>query len=131
MAQYDDKQAERLNKELSKYQALDDVEINQVIQGLIEDQKGQKFLWWLLQVGKYGLNPFSADPGIMAFQAGEMNVGSAILARIIEVNPLGFAQLQMRRKLEDDRRSAAAQRISAGDDLYSIDGTDADDDTDS
>lgn len=119
MAQHDDKQAERLNRELTKYQALDDAEIDQVIRNLLEEPKGQKFIWWLLQVGKYGVNPFSPDVAVMAFQAGEMNVGNAILARLIEVNPMGFAQLQMKRKQEDERRSAAAQRISAGDDLYS------------
>ena len=126
MAQHDDKQAERLNRELVKYQAVDDAEIDEVIRNLLEEPKGQKFIWWLLQVGKYGINPFSPDVAVMAFQAGEMNVGSAILARILEVNPMGFAQLQMKRKLEDDRRSAAAQRISVGDDLYANPDTDSD-----
>lgn len=118
MAIHDDKQAERLNKELSKYEALDQAEIDEVIRNLLEEPKGQKFLWWLLQIGKYGLNPFSPDPNVMSFQAGEMNVGSAILSRIIEVNPMGFAQLQIRRKTEDDRRNSAASNIARGDDLF-------------
>lgn len=126
MAQHDDKQAERLNRELTKYEKLDEAEINQVIESLIADPKGGKFLWWLLQAGKYGINPFSPDPTTMAFQAGEMNVGNAILARIVEVNPMGFAQLQMNRKLESDRRYSSAQRLANGNDLFvSADDSDA------
>jgi len=121
MANHDDKQAERLNKEFAKYQALDEAEIDQTIQNLLATNGGGKFLWWLLQIGKYGVNPFSPDPVTMAFQAGEMNVGSAVLARIIEVNPLGFAELQMSRKLESDRRDSAARNLSAGGDLFSTD----------
>lgn len=125
MAQHDDKQAQRLAKELSKYAALDDAEIDEICRFLLADQKGQKFIWWLLQIGKYGTNPFSTDIATMSFGLGEMNVGNAILARLVEVNPLGFAQLQLNRKQEDDARRDSAQRISTGDDLLSsIDDTD-------
>lgn len=119
MAQHDDKQAQKLAKELAKYEAIDEAEIDEICRFLLTDQKGQKFIWWLLQIGKYGLNPFSSDALAMAFQAGEMNVGSAVLARLIEVNPLGFAQLQLTRKNADDTRRASAQRISSGNDLLS------------
>ena len=118
MAQHDDKQTERLNRELSKYAAIDEADIDEVCRHLLSDQKGQKFIWWLLQIGKYGINPFSSDPLAMAFQCGEMNVGSAVLARLVEVNPLGFAQLQLTRKNESDARYSSAQRISSGDDLF-------------
>lgn len=118
MANHDDKQAERLNRELSKYAALDDAEIDQFIQQMLADQKGQKFLWWLLQIGKYGTQPFTVDPQTTAFQCGELNVGNAILMRVIEVNPLGFAQLQLQRKDEDGQRTAAARDIASGNDLY-------------
>lgn len=124
MAIHDDKQAERLNKELSKYEALDAAEIDEVIRGLLEEPKGQKFLWWLLQVGKYGINPFTPDPVTMAFQCGEINIGAQIMARIVDVNPMGFAQLSMKRKLEDDRRNASASAIAGGNDLFDT-GTDS------
>ncbi len=122
MAQHDDKAVERLNRELAKYEALDNAEIDQVIQTLLGDNKGQKFIWWLLQVGKYGVQPFTPDAQVTAFQCGEMNVGAQILARLIEVNPLGFAELQLKRKNESDRRDAAARDIASGNDLLS--GTD-------
>lgn len=118
MAQHDDKNQERMLRELSKYESLDSSEIDQVIQQLIIDPKGQKFIWWLLQVGKYGVNPFSPDASVMAFQAGEANVGAQILARIVEVNPLGFAELQITRKKESDARNRAASSLAAGDDLF-------------
>lgn len=126
MAQHDDKKQERMLRELSKYETLDTSEIDQVIQQLIVDPKGQKFLWWLLQISKYGVNPFSPDASVMAFQAGEANIGAQILARIVEVNPLGFAELQITRKKESDARYRAASSLAAGDDLFA-DSDDADD----
>lgn len=119
MAAHDDKEAKRLQRELAKYAAIDDQDINDFIRQALIDRKGQKFIWWLLQVGKYGVNPFAPDAVTMAFQSGEMNVGSQILARVIDVNPLGFAQLQIERKLEDDRRRSSAANIARGDDLLS------------
>ena len=124
MAQHDDVRERRVEKELVKYAALDDADINSVIGTLLEHEKGQKFLWWLLKIGKYGLNPFSPDPLAMAFMSGEMQVGSQIFARLIDVNPMGFAQLQMKRKSEDDRRTQSALRIADGDDLFASPGDD-------
>lgn len=127
MAQHDDKQAQKLQKELAKYAALDDAEIDEICRFLLADQKGQKFIWWLLQIGKYGVQPFSTDRAITDFQCGELNVGQQILARLIDVNPLGFAQMQLNRKNEDDRRNASARSIASGDDLYSRPDDDSDD----
>lgn len=123
MAQHDDKQAERLARELAKYEALDTAEIDEVIRTLLELPKGQKFLWWLLQIGKYGVNPFSPDPVSMGFQCGEQNIGAQIMSRIIEVNPMGFAQMQLERKLESDRRDSTARSLSSGDDLFANSGS--------
>jgi hypothetical protein len=126
MAQHDDKQAERLNRELTKYQALDEAEIDTVIRQLLEEPKGQKFIWWLLQIGKVGVQPFSTERSITDFQCGELNVGQQMLARLIDVNPMGFAQMQLKRKQEDEYRHAAAQRISTGNDLFAEPGTEPD-----
>jgi hypothetical protein len=125
MAQHDDKEAERLNREYTKYAALDEADIDSFIAGMLASAKGKKFLWWLLQIGKYGVNPFSPDVTTMAFQAGEMNVGSAILARVIDVNPLGFAELQLERKNENERRNESAKRIADGTDLFASGDDDA------
>ena len=118
MAQHDDKQAQRYAREMAKYEALDEAEINEEIRELLSRPRGKKFLWWLLQVTKYGHNPFSPDPATMAFAAGEMNVGAQVMARLIEVNPLGFAEMQLERKTESDRRDIAARNIAHGNDLF-------------
>jgi hypothetical protein len=116
MAQHDDHIAKRLKLEADRLAAIDKADIDSYIAEAINDPRGQKFLWWLLEVGKWGTNPFSTDTNTMAFNVGEMNVGAAILARIVQVNPMGFAQYQMQRQIEDDRRSERAARIAAGDD---------------
>lgn len=118
MSQHDDKEALRLQKEFARFEAIDNQDIDAFIAVALGDTRGQKFLWWLLQVGKYGVNPFSPDSNVMAFQSGEANVGAQILSRIIDVNPIGFAELQMQRKIEDDRRSSRAAELAAGDDLF-------------
>ena len=128
MAQHDDKEAKKLQRELAKYEALDAEDIDSFIAFSLTDRRGQKFLWWLLQIGKYGVNPFSPDSNTMAFQSGEANVGSQILSRIIDVNAMGFAQMQLERKIEDDRRTRRAADLATGNDLYadSDPGDDAD-----
>jgi len=118
VAQHDDKQAERLNRELAKYQAFDEAEIREEIRDMLARPKGRKLLWWLLEVGGYGRNPFSTDALIMAMQCGEMNTGAALMARLIEVNPLGFAEMQLERKNESDRRDLAARNLAGGNDLF-------------
>lgn len=126
MAQHDDKQAARYARELKKYEALDNAEINEAIREALTSPRGKKLLWWLLEIGGYGRNPFSTDALIMAMQCGEMNSGAALMARLIEVNPLGFAEMQLERKAESDRRDTAARNIAGGNDLFG-----AGDDTDS
>ena len=119
MAQHDDKQAERLARELAKYEALDYAEINEEIRAMLGTSRGRKLLWWLLQIGGYGRNPFSTDALVMAMQCGEMNTGAQLMARLIEVNPLGFAEMQLERKTESDRRDLAARNIAGGNALLS------------
>lgn len=55
---------------------------------------GRKFLWWLLEIGKVGLQPFTSNALNTAFQCGELNVGNQILAKILEVDPAVYVQMQ-------------------------------------
>lgn len=67
---------------------------------------GRAFLWWLLQIGKFGTQPFGADPHQTAFGCGELNVGQQIFAAIVEADPAGF--LRMQQEINDARRSDPA-----------------------
>ena len=118
MAISDDKQAQRVKRELEKLAAHDEAEISQEIQGLLSRPSGQKFLWWLLQIGKVYQQPYQQDSDYTIFQCGELNVGNQMLARFIETNAVGYAEMQLARKLEDERRNDYATRIASGDDLY-------------
>jgi hypothetical protein len=118
LAQHDDKVAERYAKELAKFDALDQADIDETLRVLLTLEKGQKTLWWLLQIGKVGTQPFATDPYVTAFQAGELNVGQQILARLIDVNPTGYADMQMKRKQEYERRDGLARDNASGNDLF-------------
>lgn len=104
MADHDDKETKKQLEAQARWAALDDADIDETIRVLLQLAKGQKFLWWLLQVGKVGMQPFTGDRNTTDFQCGELNVGQQILARYIDVNPLGYAEMQMERKREDERR---------------------------
>ena len=68
--------------------------------------EGRALLWWLLEIGRVNTQPFSIDPQKTAFQCGEMNVGNAILARLVEVNPEGY--LAMLKEKANEHRSVLA-----------------------
>lgn len=113
MAQHDDKVAEAQAREQQRFAEYDEAQINRAMLELLETEQGQKFLWWLLQIGQYGMQPFAADPLKTAFNCGELNIGNQVMLRICEVNPTGFAQLQENRKQENERRSEHLSRVSA------------------
>lgn len=126
MASHDDKEQAAALKQATRWAELDEADINETIQRLLLEEKGQKFLWWLLQIGKVGLQPFQLDPHATAFSCGELNVGNQIQARVIEVNPLGFAQMQIDRMNESDRRSSSqsGSDSSSGNDLGAAESAD-------
>lgn len=118
MAQHDDKEAERYAREAGKFAALDDADIDETLRVLLTLDKGQKLIWWLLQIGKVGTQPFTVDPHTTSFQCGELNVGQRILDRLIEVNPTGYAEMQLKRKNEYERRDELIRSALIGDDLF-------------
>lgn len=70
---------------------------------LLDRPDGREFIWWLLQIGKYGAQPFAIEPTVMAFACGELNVGQQIFAAVIEASPGGF--LRMQQEINDARSS--------------------------
>jgi hypothetical protein len=73
------------------------------IQECLKRPDGRAFFWWLLQIGKFGAQPFAIQETLMAFGCGELNVGQQIFAAIIEADPAGF--LRMQQEINDARRT--------------------------
>lgn len=83
----------RQHAELVKEKARRDL----FIRDTLARQDGREFFWWLLQIGKFGAQPFATDPGLTAFACGELNVGQQIFAAISEADPAGFLRMQQER----------------------------------
>lgn len=74
------------------------------IQDTLKRPDGREFIWWLLEIGKFGTQPMAQDPHLTAFACGELNVGQQIFAEIVSVDPAGFLRMQQERN--DDRSSS-------------------------
>jgi hypothetical protein len=107
-----------MNEEKLKRRWLkeDEQKIESAVSQAIASAEGRKFLWWLLEVGRIGMQPYSDNALNTAFSCGELNVGQQILDRIISVSPEGY--LQMMRENNDERkeRDALLQLDGAVDD---------------
>lgn len=73
------------------------------IRDMLARPDGREFIWWLLQIGKFGTQPFATDSNLTAFGCGELNVGQQIFAAVIEADPAGF--LRMQQEINDARSS--------------------------
>jgi len=83
----------------------DEQRINSAVSKFIEDAEGRKFLWWLLEIGRIGTQPFSNNALQTAFGCGELNVGQRILDRIISVSPDGYLRMMQENNSEYEERN--------------------------
>jgi hypothetical protein len=90
---------------------------------------GRAFIWWLLQIGKWGTQPFGLYDAQTNFNCGELNVGQQIFAAIIEADPAGF--LRMQQEINDARRSSNQPNAGADADSEPDPNTDTDSRADS
>lgn len=94
----------------------EDADVRDTVQQLVSTVPGRSFLWRLLQVGKWGIQPFAGEPHHTAFSCGELNVGQQIFALIASVAPDGL--LLMMKERNDARSSdpiaGAAADANAG-----------------
>jgi hypothetical protein len=94
MAAHDDRQQTSLEKAQRRLMKAKQVRIDGFIARMMDDIEGREFAWWLLQEGKVQMQPFTSNALTTAFQCGELNVGQKILARITEVSPAFYVQMQ-------------------------------------
>lgn len=112
MAEIIDEASERKKRSWEKQ---DQTDREDAIRALLATVKGRRFIWWLLEVGKEGIQPFTANALTTAFNCGELNVGKQILAQVIEIDPEGYLRLLKERQDERTNRDLAL-RNDAGDD---------------
>ena len=98
-----------MNEEKLKRRWLkeDELKIDSAVSQAIADKEGRKFLWWLLEIGRIGSQPYSGNALNTAFTCGELNVGQRILDRIISVSPEGY--LLMMKENNDERKERDAE----------------------
>lgn len=115
MAQHEDHEAKALKRKQDAYQRLVEQEIDNAVAKCLKGKEGRRFLWWLLQIGKVNQQPFTMDARTTAFNCGELNVGNQILARITQVQPAGYLQMQEENLNEYNARVRAdTSRSDAG-----------------
>lgn len=89
----DKEQAEQYRKAVNQAKALQD-EIDQTYRDLLSVPRGRLFLWHLLQIGKFGIQPYTNNALATSFNCGELNVGMQIFNEINNVDPAGFMRMQ-------------------------------------
>lgn len=85
----------------ARWASEDKESIDSAIDALLKAPNGRKALWWLLEIGQIGRQPFSTDPHRTAFECGQLNVGQQVLARITSVSPEGY--MNMMKEMADER----------------------------
>lgn len=105
-----------MNEEKLKRRWLkeDQQRIDSAVSQAIETEQGRKFLWWLLEIGRIGTQPYSGNALNTAFACGELNVGQRILDRIISVSPDGYVRMMKENESETRERDAQLDQLRNG-----------------
>lgn len=88
----DDEELEIYNKQVEVAKNEQD-EIDEAARAMLSTYRGRKYLWWLLKISKFGLQPFSGNALTTSFYCGELNVGQQIVAHLTKVDPQGYIKM--------------------------------------
>lgn len=108
-------QAEAVRKALEKLAETEFENVKRAVRLNCSSPEGRDFLWWLLRTGRFGSQPFNADPYLHAFNSGELNVGQQVFALIIEAEPTGYFRILEDQLDADRKRTVAANAAIARD----------------
>lgn len=106
-------------KQARRYARQDKRLRDAAVEALLQNEAGRKYLWWLLEVGWVGQQPFAQNALVTSFNCGQLNVGQQILNHILEVNPAGYVQMQKESQDEWSRRTSADAGANGDDDAPS------------
>lgn len=110
---YEDTAQAEAQKEAKRYADQVRKDIDAFIAAASQSREGLRFLWWLLEIGKFATQPFSGNALTTSFSCGELNVGMQVFARIQEVDPEIY--LKMVKEEENVRRKPANKRTDDSD----------------
>lgn len=102
-------EVERLKRSWAKG---DNDEIDSAIFTLLAERSGRRFLWWLLEIGKVGTQPYAGNAIHTAFACGELNIGQKILDRLLATSPDGYV-LMMKENADEYRERTDALNHAA------------------
>lgn len=114
MAAHDDKDAGKRARKEQAFAREVSLRIDTAITHISGTREGREFLWWLMQQGRVGSQPYSANALNTAFACGELNVGNAILARLISVDPAIYVRMQQE-QLNDYRAALGPDHPTSDD----------------
>lgn len=97
-----------------QWQKADDLAVDSALVGLLQSYEGRKYLWWLLRIGKVGLQPFTSNALNTSFACGELNVGQQILDHIMSVNPAGYVAMMTENANERSSRDSELRSAAGG-----------------
>lgn len=102
----DERQEKKRFKKLSLLERNRKLRLDGFVQEAMKTSQGREFMYWLLEIGKIGRNPFTANALITSFQCGELNVGQQIQAYLQEISPKDYSHMleEKAKEQEDDRR---------------------------
>ena len=92
----------------------DELKIDSAVNKAVVDIEGRKFLWWLLQIGRIGYQPYARNALDTAFTCGELNVGQQILDRILQVSPDGYILMMKENASESAERDKQLELLRDG-----------------
>lgn len=78
-------------------------------------REGREFFYWLLELGRIGRNPFTANALTTSFNCGEQNVGLQIQAYIIATAPKDYLKMLTEKEEEQLHVNRTEPSTDAGD----------------
>lgn len=95
-----------------KWEKADELELDLGVTELLASAPGRRLLWWLLDIGRIGGQPFAQNSLITAFNCGELNVGQRILDKLLTVSPDGYVNLLKEKQNERNDRNDQLDRAA-------------------
>jgi len=98
-----------------RWEKQDELEIDAAVSALFEHVHGRRLLWWLLDIGCIGHQPFTQNSLSTAFNCGQLNVGQRIMDRMLSVSPDGYVNLLKEKQNERNERDSELGAASDAD----------------
>jgi len=93
----------------------DEAQLRLDLRSIMQTEHGRRWIHSLLERSRVFDNPFSTDPGLMAFSCGEKNIGLQLIAELHEVST-DLYLIMMKENSDASRSSSSPDRSGSTDD---------------